>query len=46
MKKTIETIRAQCSRCGLVGDRKQYSDGTYTQRCPHCGRRTYFSIIK
>lgn len=36
-KAVAETYRGQCDKCGLVGDWKQYEDGTYQKKCEHCG---------
>lgn len=45
-KQAVEVVRAQCDRCGLVGDRRKYQDESYTKRCPHCGRITGFTLIR
>jgi len=46
MRKVKDIVRAQCDRCGLVGDRKLYTDGSYTKTCPHCGKRAQFKILR
>ncbi len=37
MKKVKEIVRAQCDKCGLMTDRRQYVDGTFQEKCPRCG---------
>jgi len=46
MKKVIDIIRTQCDQCGLVGDRKVYTDGTTQTTCPHCGKQTASTRIR
>jgi len=46
MKKTVrEVVRGQCDECGLVGDRKKYTDGS-SSKCPHCGEKTGYTPIR
>ena len=45
-RKVKGIVQGQCDRCGLVGDRRQYVDGTFQKKCPHCGHKTDFRIIR